>query len=216
MGAELVPCFPGKIKTWINALCLLNIFPLKLQRFSLNRALWFVKTVLHLLSKYHRNIHGKCRTGGFMLYKNGCSSEHTSGLLRLDEPLLALEPPENRGPLLKQQNHKEMRADGNINGRSLNYYPAISSLMAPELSCVVASGQSPEETWDNLAVAEVRCIVCDGANKVRPSCRIVDIWPRSRAGILLLSHHLSSPLCNLWTVTGGVSSSSFDQCLPVI
>lgn len=74
--------------------------------------------------------------------------------------------------------------------------------MAPELSCAVANGQSPKVKWDNLAIAQVHCIVCDGANKVQPSCLILDIWPRSRAGILLLSHHLSSPLCTLWTVTG--------------
>lgn len=72
----------------------------------------------------------------------------------------------------------------------------------------MANGQSPKETWDNLAVAEVRCIVCKGANKVRPSCLILGIWPRSRAGILLLSHHLSSPLCNLWTVTGGFPAAA--------
>lgn len=80
--------------------------------------------------------------------------------------------------------------------------------MAPELSCAVANGQSPKEKWDNLAIAEVRCIVCDRANKVQPSCLILDIWPRSRAGILLLSHHLSSPLCTLWTVTGGFPAAA--------
>lgn len=101
-----------------------------------------------------------------------------------------------------------MRADGNLNAQVLKPLPAISSLTAPELSCVVASGQSPKETWDNLAVAEVHCIVCNRANKVRPSCLIVDIWPCSRAGILLLSHHLSSPLCNLWTVTGGFPAAA--------
>lgn len=84
----------------------------------------------------------------------------------------------------------------------------LSSLMAPELSCVVASGQSPKETWDNLAKVEVHSIVCNRANKVQSSCLILDIWPRSRAGILLLSHHLSSPLCNLWTVTGGFPAAA--------
>lgn len=47
------------------------------------------------------------------------------------------------------------------------------------------------------------CIVCGEANKVQPCCLILDPWPRSRPGILLLSFHLSSPLCPLQTVTGG-------------
>lgn len=61
-----------------------------------------------------------------------------------------------------------------------------------------------EERLDNLAMVEVHygeCIVWDEANKVRPHCLFLDPWPRSRPGILLLSLHLSSPLCppsKLW------------------
>lgn len=71
--------------------------------------------------------------------------------------------------------------------------------------------QGYKERWDNLAMVEVHCgecIVCDEANNVQPCCLILDIWPRSRAGILLLPLHLSSPLCLLRTVTGGLPGAA--------
>lgn len=52
------------------------------------------------------------------------------------------------------------------------------------------------------------CIVHDEANKVQPCCLILDIWPRSRPGILLLSLHLSSPRYPLRTVTGGLPGAA--------
>lgn len=66
-------------------------------------------------------------------------------------------------------------------------------LMAPDLFFAVALGQGSIERRVNLAVVEVRCFVCDEANNVQPSCLILDIWPQSTAGIVLLSYHLSSP-----------------------
>lgn len=70
---------------------------------------------------------------------------------------------------------------------------------------------SYKKRWDNLAMVEVHCgecIVSDEANKVQPCCLILDSWPSSRSGILLLSLHLSSPLCPLWTVTGGLPGAA--------
>lgn len=52
------------------------------------------------------------------------------------------------------------------------------------------------------------CIVYDEANRVQPGCLIPDIWPMSRLGILLLSLHLSSPLCPLLSVTGGLPGAA--------
>lgn len=84
------------------------------------------------------------------------------------------------------------------------YKPGISSPHGSRTPVWPGSGPLDyKERWDNLAIVEVHCgacIVCDEANKVQPHCLILALWPRSRQGMLLLSLHLSPPLCpsELW------------------
>lgn len=50
---------PGKTRKYMHFVRTMFFFPpLKLQRLSLNHALWFVKEALHLPSNYHKSIHG--------------------------------------------------------------------------------------------------------------------------------------------------------------
>lgn len=89
---HLVPCFrafTGKTKTWINC-----------TTFSLANARDFHSLVLcgswkqscaSFKVPWERPWDSqKCGSCGFLLYKNGCFSEHAPELLRLDEALLAL------------------------------------------------------------------------------------------------------------------------------